>query len=255
MSTETLEQPIVKEPSEALLSKRRRKIVADPLTDDNPITVQVLGICSALAVTIKMQPTLVMSIAVVFVIVFSNLIISSIRNSIPNSVRIIVQLAVIATLVTLVSEVLKAYVYDMYKVLGAFVGLIITNCIVMGRLEAFAMGNKPYDSVLDGLGSGFGYAWIIMVVAFFRELLGSGTVFDFKYQIPALDESGNIITEVVNGETVNVMLDKTPLDWITNLVGLGDFATNGLMVDSIGAFMVLGILIWIQRSRSGYVEQ
>lgn len=221
MSTETLEQPIVKEPAEPLLSKRRRKIVSDPLNEDNPITVQVLGICSALAVTIKLQPTLVMSIAVIFVIVFSNLIISLIRDYIPNSVRIIVQLAVIATLVTLVSEVLKAYVYDMYKVLGAFVGLIITNCIVMGRLEAFAMGNKPYDSILDGLGSGFGYAWIILAVATVRELLGSGSLFDWK---------------------------------VFEAMGIENFPTNGLMVDSIGAFMVLGVLIWIQRTKTGYVE-
>jgi Na+-transporting NADH:ubiquinone oxidoreductase subunit D len=212
----------VKKPAEGLLSKRRKRIVADPLNEDNPITVQVLGICSALAVTVKMQPTLVMSIAVIFVIVFSNLIISLMRNLVPNRVRIIVQLAVIATLVTLVSEVLKAYSYDMYKVLGAYVGLIITNCIVMGRLEAFAMGNKPYDSILDGLGSGFGYAWIILTVAFFRELLGSGSVFDFK---------------------------------VFAAIGWESFPTNGLMVDSIGAFIILGILIWIQRTKTGYVEE
>jgi Na+-transporting NADH:ubiquinone oxidoreductase subunit D len=213
MSTETLESPAVKEkkPAELLLSKRRRKIVSDPLNEDNPITIQVLGICS----------TLVMSIAVIAVIVFSNLIISLMRNLIPGRVRIIVQLAVIATLVTLVSEVLKAYYFDMYKVLGAFVGLIITNCIVMGRLEAFAMANKPYDSVLDGLGSGFGYSWIILVVAFFRELFGSGSIFDFK---------------------------------VFEAIGLPNFPNNGLMVDSIGAFIVLGILIWVQRSKTGYVE-
>lgn len=222
MSTETLEKEKVKKaPSEPLLSKRRKRIVSDPLNDDNPITVQVLGICSALAVTIKLEPTLIMSIAVVFVIVFSNLIISMSRNLIPTRVRIIVQLAVIATLVTLVSEVLKAYNYPMFKVLGAFVGLIITNCIIMGRLEAFAMGNKPYDSILDGLGSGFGYAWIILTVAFFRELFGSGSVFDFP---------------------------------VFEAVGIQNFPTNGLMVDSIGAFMVLGLLIWVQRHKTGYVE-
>ena len=218
---EQTQEQVVEKPQEELLSKRRKRLISDPLVEDNPITVQVLGICSALAVTVKMKPTLIMSIAVVFVIVFSNLIISLIRNLVPNRVRIIVQLAVIATLVTLVSEVLKAYSYDMYKVLGAFVGLIITNCIVMGRLEAFAMGNKPYDSILDGIGSGFGYAWIILTVAFFRELFGSGSVFDFK---------------------------------VFEFIGLDNFPTNGLMVDSIGAFMVLGILIWIQRSRTGYVE-
>ncbi|MFZ9045576.1 MAG: NADH:ubiquinone reductase (Na(+)-transporting) subunit D [Cyclobacteriaceae bacterium] len=212
---------VKKEPSEDLLSKRRKAIVTDPLNEDNPITVQVLGICSALAVTVKMQPTLVMSLSVVFVIVFSNLIISLIRNLVPTRVRIIVQLAVIATLVTLVSEFLKAYAFDMYKILGAYVGLIITNCIVMGRLEAFAMGNKPYDSILDGLGSGFGYAWIILLVAFFRELFGSGSVFDFK---------------------------------VFEAIGWSSFPTNGLMVDSIGAFVILGIIIWVQRSKTGYVE-
>jgi len=225
MSTETLEksqeEEVLKKPSEGMLSKRRKRLMSDPLNEDNPITVQVLGICSALAITIKMEPTLIMSIAVIFVIVFANLIISLIRNLVPNRVRIIVQLAVIATLVTLVSEVLKAYNYEMYKVLGAFVGLIITNCIVMGRLEAFAMGNKPYDSILDGIGSGFGYAWIILTVAFFRELFGSGSFFDFK---------------------------------VFAALGWESFPTNGLMVDSIGAFMVLGVLIWIQRSKTGYVE-
>lgn len=223
MSTETLEktQEAVVVKREDLLSKRRKRFITDPLNEDNPITVQVLGICSALAITVKMEPTLIMSIAVIFVIVFSNLIISLIRNLVPNRVRIIVQLSVIATLVTLVSEILKAYNYEMYKILGAFVGLIITNCIVMGRLEAFAMGNKPYDSILDGLGSGIGYAWIILTVAFFRELFGSGSVFGFK---------------------------------VWEAIGLSSMQNNGLMIDSIGAFMVLGILIWIQRSKTGYVE-
>ena len=222
MTTETLEQPIVKkEKSEGLMSKRRRKFVVDPLNDDNPITVQVLGICSALAITLKMEPTLVMSIAVLFVIVFANLIISVLRNLIPNRVRIIVQLAVIASLVTLVNEVLKAYYYDMYKVLSVYVGLIITNCIIMGRLEAFAMGNKAWDSILDGLGSGFGYAWIILAVAFFRELFGFGSLFGFE---------------------------------VFEAVGIQNFPNNGLMVTPIGAFMILGIIIWIQRTKTGYVE-
>ena len=220
MSVGAVDKP-VKKPSEPLFSKRRKKFVTDPLNDDNPITVQVLGICSALAVTVQLEPTLVMSIAVVFVVVFSNLIVSLIRNFIPTRIRIIVQLAIIATLVTLVSEVLRAYYYDMYKMLSVFVGLIITNCIVMGRLEAFAMGNKAYDSVLDGLGSGLGYAWIILAVAFFRELLGSGSLFGYK---------------------------------VFESVGLANFPTNGLMVTSIGAFMILGIIIWIQRTASGYVE-
>ena len=225
MSTDVAEAPVeVKEPAEELFSKRRKRIVADPLNEDNPITVQVLGICSALAVTVQIKPTLIMSIAVVFVIVFSNLIVSLIRDWIPGRIRIIVQLAIIATLVTLVSEVLKAYSYDMYKILGAYVGLIITNCIVMGRLEAFAMANKPYDSVLDGFGSGFGYAWIILTVAFFRELFGSGSILNVKIYEP-----------------------------ISNMLGV-TLQTNGLMVDSIGAFMILGIIIWIQRTKNGYVE-
>ncbi len=217
---EAVQEEVVKKPAEALFSKRRKKIVSDPLNEENPITVQVLGICSALAVTIKMEPTLIMGISVISVMAFSNLIISLLRNYVPNRIRIIVQLAVVATLVTLVSEVLKAYNYPMYKVLGAFVGLIITNCIVMGRLEAFAMGNKPYDSVLDGIGSGMGYAWIILTVAFFRELLGSGAVFD----IPVFSS-----------------------------IGLA-YTNNSLMVDSVGAFMILGIIIWVQRSKTGYVE-
>ena len=221
MSTETLEQPVIIKKTEPLLSKRRKKFVTDPLNDDNPITIQVLGICSALAVTVKMEPTFVMSCAVVAVIVFANLIISLIRDLIPNRIRIIVQLAIIASLVVLVDQVLKAYFYDISKVLSVFVGLIITNCIVMGRLEAFAMANKPYDSILDGLGSGFGYAWIILAVAFFRELFGSGSVFNFK---------------------------------VFEAIGLSNFPTNGLMVSPIGAFMILGLIIWVQRSKNGYVE-
>lgn len=227
MSTETVEKPVKKE-SEALFSKRRRKIVSDPLNDDNPITIQVLGICSALAVTTQMKPTMVMSIAVIFVIVFANLSISLLRKLIPNRVRIIVQLAIIATLVTLVNEVLKAYAFDMYKELSVFVGLIITNCIIMGRLEAFALGNKPYDSILDGLGSGLGYAWIILAVAFFRELLGSGAIFGFKVF-----------------EAIGFSADG----W----VGM-DYQANGVMVTPVGAFFVLGIIIWVQRNKTGYVE-
>ena len=218
-----------KKAAEPLLSKRRKRIVSDPLNDDNPITIQVLGICSALAVTVQFKPTMIMSIAVVFVIVFSNLITSFMRKLIPNRIRIIVQLAIIATLVTLVSEVLKAYSYDMYKVLGAYVGLIITNCIVMGRLEAFAMANKPYDSILDGFGSGFGYAWIILVVAFFRELLGGGTVF------------------------VGTPLEFDVYGNLGSLLGI-TLQTNGLFVDSVGAFIIIGMIIWIQRTKNGYIE-
>ena len=222
-TAQVIEKPKVKtkEPSEGLLSKRRRRLLSDPLNDDNPITIQVLGICSALAVTTQLAPTSIMAISVVFVIVFSNLIISGLRNLVPGRVRIIVQLAVVATLVTLVDQVLKAYFFDIWKTLTVFVGLIITNCIVMGRLEAFAMGNKPYDSILDGLGSGFGYAWIILVVAFFRELLGSGSLFGFK---------------VFEAAGIN-------------------FPNNGLMVTAVGAFVILGLLIWIQRSVTGHVER
>ena len=223
-TAEVIDKPEVKvtEPSEGLLSKRRRRLLSDPMNDDNPITIQVLGICSALAVTTQLAPTSIMAVSVVFVIVFSNLIISMMRNLVPGRVRIIVQLAVIATLVTLVDQVLKAYFFDIWKSLTVFVGLIITNCIVMGRLEAFAMGNKPYDSILDGLGSGFGYAWIILVVAFFRELLGAGSLFGFK---------------------------------IFEAVGIDNFPTNGLMVTAVGAFVILGLLIWIQRSVTGHVER
>ncbi len=225
MSTAALDKDVAqvkeKKKSEALLSKRRRRIVSDPLDDDNPITVQVLGICSALAVTAKLEPTLVMSIAVMFVIVMSNLIISVLRNAIPQRIRIIVQLGVVASLVVLVDQVLKAYLYDVSKVVGVYVGLIITNCIIMGRLEAFAMGNKPYDSILDGFGSAFGYAWVILIVAFFRELLGSGSLFDFK---------------------------------VFQAIGIDNFPTNGLMTSPVGAFLLIGIVIWVQRWRNGYVE-
>jgi NADH:ubiquinone oxidoreductase, Na(+)-translocating, D subunit len=226
MSTETVEKAIEKKPAEALLSKRRKRLISDPLVDDNPITIQVLGICSALAVTTQMKPTLVMAISVIFVMVMSNLVISLMRNTIPSRVRIIVQLAVVASLVTLVNEVLKAFAFDMYKELSVFVGLIITNCIVMGRLEAFALGNKPYDSVLDGFGSALGYSWIILTVAFFRELWGSGSVFG----LPIFDYASSIFGP--------------------------DFklATNGLMVSPVGAFVILGLIIWVQRTKTGYVE-
>ena len=169
----------------------------------------------------KTRTSIIMAISVVFVMIFSSLITSILRNYIPTRVRIIVQLAIIASLVTLVSEFLKAYNYEMFKVLGAFVGLIITNCIILGRLEAYAMANKPYDSVLDALANSVGYAWIILTVAFFRELLGSGSIFGFK---------------------------------VFEFIGLSSFPTNALFVASVGAFIILGILIWIQRSRNGYIE-
>jgi len=219
---ETLEKEIVKKPSEPLLSKRRKKFVTDPLNEDNPITIQVLGICSALAVTTQLKPTMVMALSVTFVMIFSSLFTSLLRNLIPIRVRIIVQLAIIASLVSLVNEVLHAYAFDVYKQLSVFVGLIITNCIVMGRLEAFAMGNKPYDSVLDAFGSAMGYSWIIIAVAFFRELLGSGKLFGFA---------------------------------IFENIGWSSFPTNGLMVSPVGAFIILGLIIWVQRAKTGYVEQ
>lgn len=219
---ETLEKEIVKKKSEALFSKRRKRFVTDPLNDDNPVTIQVLGICSALAVTTQLEPTMVMALSVTFVMIFSSLFTSLLRNLIPVRVRIIVQLAIIASFVSLVNEVLHAYAYDAYKQLSVFVGLIITNCIVMGRLEAFAMGNKPYDSVLDAFGSAMGYSWIIIAVAFFRELLGSGKLFGYG---------------------------------VFEAIGWSTFPNNGLMVSPVGAFIILGLIIWVQRTKSRYVEQ
>ncbi len=207
--------------AEPLFSKKNRKLVTDPLDGDNPITVQVLGICSALAITAQMKPALVMGIAVIFVMCGSSVVISLIRNTIPSSIRIVVQLAVIATFVIVVNEILLAFVYDVAKDLGAFVGLIITNCIVMGRLEAFATGNKPWSSFLDALGNAFGYAIILLIVAFFRELLGSGAIFGFK------------VFEAIGFE----------------------YQGNGLMLLPAGAAVVVGLLIWAQRSWNGYVEE
>src|SRR5690554_380904 len=225
MSTEAVEQKKTR-PAEPLLSKRRKRLISDPLVDDNPITIQVLGICSALAVTTQMQPTLVMALSVIFVMVMSNLAISILRNAILSRIRIIVQLAVVASLVTLVSEVLMAFSFDMYKQLSVFIGLIVTNCIVMGRLEAFAMGNKTYDSVLDGFGQALGYSWIILAVAFFREIWGSGSFFG----VPVFDN-------------------------VAGWIGVESIATNGLMVSPVGAFVILGLIIWVQRSMTNYVEQ
>jgi Na+-transporting NADH:ubiquinone oxidoreductase subunit D len=164
---------------EPLFSAKNIKLLKNPLNFENPITVQVLGICSALAVTAKLEPAVVMSISVVFVAAISNVVISLLRNGIPPRIRIIVQLVVIASMVILVDQVLKAFVYDVSKQLSVFVGLIITNCIIMGRLEAFAMANKPWPSFLDGVGNGIGYGVILIVIAFFRELLGSGTIYGY----------------------------------------------------------------------------
>lgn len=206
------------EEREGLFSKRNRGLLSDPLNDNNPITVQVLGICSALAITVQLKPAIVMSIAVMFVMAFSNIIISILRNAIPNRIRIIVQLVVVASLVIIVDQVLKAYAYDVSKELSVFVGLIITNCIVMGRLEAFALGNGVWRSFLDGIGNAFGYAVILVTVAFFRELLGSGKLFGFQVVPQAIYDMG--------------------------------YENNGLMLLSPMALIVVGIIIWIQRTKN-----
>ena len=204
---------------EALFSKKNKKLISDPLNDNNPITIQVLGICSALAITVQLKPAVVMAISVLVVLSVANVVISLMRHLIPNRIRIIVQLVVIATLVTLVDQVLKAYVYDVSKELTVFVGLIITNCIIMGRLEAFGMANGPWKSFLDGIGNSFGYAWILIAVAFFRELLGSGTLFGY----PVLEKMG--------------------------LYQFG-YENNGMMILPPMALITVGIIIWIQRIKN-----
>ncbi len=213
----------VQEEKKPLLSKKDRKLITDPLSDNNPITIQVLGICSALAVTTQLKPTMVMAISVLAVIVFSNVIISFLRNLIPGRIRIIVQLTVISVLVILVDQILKAFLFDVSKQLSVFVGLIITNCIVMGRLEAFAMGNKPGPALLDGLGNGFGYGVIILLVAFAREFFGSGKIFGFQVIPDAAYEMG--------------------------------YVNNGLMLIPAGALFVIAVIIWIQRSLNKNLEE
>ncbi len=205
--------------------KNEKKLLTDPLNDNNPITVQVLGICSALAVTTLMNKALVMSIAVIFVLALSNLLTSLLRNAIPKQVRMIVQLVIIATLVTVVELALKAIDYNVYKELSVFIGLIITNCIIMGRLEAFAMGNSPWRSFLDGIGNGIGYGIILIIVAFFRELFGKGTVFGWK----------------VIGATPDYLINTT------DSYLFGWYENNNLMVLFPSAMFVIGILIWIHR--------
>lgn len=218
MSTETKE--VVKK-SEPLFSKKNRKLISDPFNDNNPITVQVLGICSALAITVKLEPAIVMAISVMFVLAVGNVLISLMRSLIPNRIRIIVQLVVVATLVIVVDQFLKAFVYDVSKQLSVFVGLIITNCIIMGRFEAFALANTPWKSFLDGLGNAFGYGAILIIVAFFRELLGSGALFGIKV---------------------------IPDSWY--IANGGFYANNGFMLFPPMALIVVGMLIWIQRSRN-----
>ncbi|WP_051210772.1 NADH:ubiquinone reductase (Na(+)-transporting) subunit D [Runella zeae] len=219
MSTETSASLATQETKkEGLLSKKNIQILRDPLDDTNPVTVQILGVCSALAVTVQVKPALIMALGVTVVTAFSNLIISLIRNSIPNRIRIIVQLIVVAMLVTIVDQVLKAYLFDVSKKLSVFVGLIITNCIVMGRLEAFALAQKPWPSFLDGIGNGLGYGIILVVVAFVRELLGSGSVFGIKV-VP---------------------------QWLYDM----GYVNNGLMMLPPAALFLIGIYIWWQRSRN-----
>jgi Na+-transporting NADH:ubiquinone oxidoreductase subunit D len=206
----------------SLISKKSMGFVKDPLMDNNPIATQVLGICSALAVTVQMQTAIVMSIAVITVVAFSNVLISLVRNKVPSNIRIIVELAIIATLVILVDQVLKAFLYDISKQLSVFVGLIITNCIVLGRAEAFALQNKPWPSFLDGVGNGLGYSMILITVAFGREILGSGSLFGFQLIPDAAYAAG--------------------------------YQNMGLMVLAPGAFILLGLIIWVQRTITGVSE-
>lgn len=210
-----------------MFSAKNMKLLTNPLDSNNPITIQVLGICSALAVTVKLKPAVVMTLSVVFVLTMANVIISLLRNGIPSRIRIIVQLVVIASLVILVDQVLKAFVYDVSKQLSVFVGLIITNCIIMGRLEAFALGNKPWPSFLDGLGNALGYGWILIAVAFVRELFGSGTIWGYE----------------VFGHKAAVATDST------GLYSIG-YVDNGLMILPPMALIVVGIIIWVQRSKN-----
>ena len=195
------------------------KNLTGPLSSNNPVIVQILGICSALAVTVKMEPAFVMGLSVIAVTAFANLVMSLLRNGIPSRIRIIVQLVVIAALVILVDQFLKAFVYDVSKQLSVYVGLIITNCIIMGRVEAYALGNKPWDSFLDGVGNGLGYAAILLIVAFFRELFGSGTLFGMRV---------------------------IPESWY---IANGGFYSNvGIMLFPPMALIIVGVIIWVHRS-------
>lgn len=206
-----------------LLSAKSKEIFTKSLNKNNPIVVQVLGICSALAVTAKLEPAIVMGLSVTIILSFSNVIISLLRNTIPNRIRIIVQLVVIASLVTVVSEILKAYAYDVSVQLSVYIGLIITNCIIMGRLEAFAMGNKPWESFIDGFSNGLGYAIILVIVGFFRELLGAGTLFGFKIIPESLYQAG--------------------------------YANNGLMVMPPMALILVAVIIWVHRSKNKDLQE
>jgi len=212
-----------KQPREKLFSKKNMRILREPLSDNNPITFQVLGICSTLATTVQMQTALVMSFAVMFVLGMSNVVVASIRNYIPSKIRIIVELSVVASLVIIVDQVLKAFLYDISKQLSVFVGLIITNCIILGRAEAFALQNKVWPSFLDGLGNALGYGWILMVIAIGREVLGSGSFMGYQV-IP---------------------------DFLYN----AGYENMGLMVLAPGAFILLGLLVWAQRAVTKTVHE
>jgi Na+-transporting NADH:ubiquinone oxidoreductase subunit D len=203
---------------EPIFSAKNLRLLTEPLGKNNPITIQVLGICSALAVTVKLKPAIVMALSVIVVTGVSNLVIAALRKYIPDRIRIIVQLVVIATMVILVDQFLKAYVFDVSKQLSVFVGLIITNCIIMGRLEAFAMANKPWPSFIDGIGNGAGYGLILVIVAFFRELLGSGTIYGY----PVFEKLGIFRTGYEN---------------------------NGMVILPPMALIFVGLIIWVQRSR------
>lgn len=206
-----------------LLSKKDSKLILDPLADNNPITIQVLGICSALAITAQLKASIVMSVSVLFVLGVGNVVISLIRNIIPSKIRIIVQLTVVAALVIIVDLVLKAFAYELSKELSVFVGLIITNCIIMGRFEAFALGNGPWRSFLDGIGNAAGYGFILILVGFFRELLGSGTLMGFKVLGDHIEKTG--------------------------IYAFG-YENNGFMLLSPMALIVVGLIIWVQRSKN-----
>lgn len=214
-----------------LFSSESKKIISDPINVNNPISLQVLGICSALAVTIRVDQAIIMSLAVIFVLSSSNVILSVIRNFIPNRVRIVIMLSVIASLVSVVDQLLQAYMYDMSKQLSVFVGLIITNCIVMGRAEAFALKHGPSKAFLDGIGNGLGYGMIIIIVSFFRELFGSGTI--------TLPDGG-----------AGYVLFSIPESWYA-----AGYENIGLLVLSPGAFIILGLVIWFQRELIGIEEE
>ena len=206
-----------------MLSKKNKEVLFNPFSKNNPVIVQVLGVCSVLAVTAKLEPAIVMGISVTAVLAFANVIISLIRNTIPTNIRIIVQLVVVAALVIIVDQILKAYNYEVSKALSVFIGLIITNCILMGRLEAFALSNGPWDSFLDGVGNGIGYALILVVVGFVRELLGSGTVFGFPVIPQALYDMG--------------------------------YMDNGLMILPPMALITVACIIWVHRSRNKELQE